>query len=399
MKRIIILILSFALLLTGCSASVNNENNAVNNSEDYVKSVWITYFELESYTSENDTQKDFEKEISSVFKKVKSIGLNTITVQVRPCADAFYKSEYFPASKYCFGVQGSELKYDPLEIMVDCAHNIGLRIEAWINPYRVSQNNDINELSDNNYAKKWLNNEETKSNVYIDDKIYFNPASSVVTELIVNGVKEIVSNYDVDAIHFDDYFYPTVKEEIDEKEYSEYIASGGGLSLDDWRRDNVSNMVSSVYCAIKEINPNVLFGISPQSRVSTNYNNLYADVEKWSAEEGYVDYICPQIYFGFYNEVQPFTRTVKEWCSRATSARLYVGLPLYKAGREDEFASNDQDYAINEFKDNNNIISRQVVYLNQLNAVKGYYIYSLSYLLDDENEAVKKEVEGIKNLN
>ena len=158
-------------------------------------------------------------------------------------------------------------------------------------------------------------------------------------------------------------------------------------------------MVSSVYSAIKEINPNVQFGISPQSRVSTNYNNLYADVEKWSAEEGYVDYICPQIYFGFYNEVQPFTRTVKEWCSRATSAKLYVGLPLYKAGREDEFASADQDYAINEFKDNSNIISRQIVYLNQMSTVKGYYIYSLSYLLDNENEAVIKEVEGIKNLN
>ena len=399
MKRIIILILTFALLLTGCSASVNEENNAVNESDDYVKSVWITYFELESYTSENDTQKDFEKDISSVFKKVKAIGLNTVTVQVCPCADAFYKSDYFPVSKYCFGVQGSELKYDPLKIMVSCAHNIGLRIEAWINPYRVSQSNDINELSDNNYAKKWVKNEETKSNVYIDEKIYFNPASSEVNELIVNGVKEIVNNYDVDAIHFDDYFYPTVKEEIDEKEYSEYTSSGGELSLDDWRRDNVSNMVSSVYSAIKEINPNVQFGISPQSRVSTNYNNLYADVEKWSAEEGYVDYICPQIYFGFYNEIQPFTRTVKEWCSRATSAKLYIGLPLYKAGREDEFASADQDYAINEFKDNSNIISRQIVYLNQMSTVKGYYIYSLSYLLDNENEAVIKEVEGIKNLN
>ena len=82
-------------MLTGCSASVNEESNTVNESDDYVKSVWITYFELESYTSENDTQKDFEKDISSVFKKVKAIGLNTVTVQVRPCADAFYKSDYF----------------------------------------------------------------------------------------------------------------------------------------------------------------------------------------------------------------------------------------------------------------------------------------------------------------
>lgn len=398
MKKVILIIFSLIFIFCGCS--VSEQPGSGNNSDmDYVKSVWITYFELEQMTTSSETAQDFEKTIKSAFKLIKNIGLNTVTVQIRPCADAFYRSDYFPVSEYCFGVQGAELKYDPLQLMVETAHDLGLRIEAWINPYRVSQSNDINTLCDSNQAKLWYSNEETKNFVYISDKIYFNPARSEVTQLIVNGVKEIVSNYSVDGIHFDDYFYPTTLEDIDAAEYEEYVNAGGEMTLADWRRENVSTMVKSVYSAIKEINPEVQFGISPQSKVSTDYGTLYADVERWASEEGFVDYICPQIYFGFYNEVQPFTRTAKEWNERATAAKLYVGLPLYKAGQEDTFASADEDYAINEFIENNNIISRQIIYLQNLQNVSGYYIYSYSYLADGQTDAVKTEVENIKNLN
>lgn len=398
MKKVILIIFSLIFIFCGCS--VSEQPGSGNNSEtDYVKSVWITYFELEQMTTSSETAQDFEKTIKSAFKLIKNIGLNTVTVQVRPCADAFYRSDYFPVSEYCFGVQGAKLKYDPLQLMVETAHDQGLRIEAWINPYRVSQSNDINTLCDSNQAKLWYSNEETKNFVYISDKIYFNPARSEVTQLIVNGVKEIVSNYSVDGIHFDDYFYPTTLEDIDAAEYEEYVNAGGEMTLANWRRENVSTMVKSVYSAIKEINPKVQFGISPQSKVSTDYGTLYADVERWASEDGFVDYICPQIYFGFYNEVQPFTRTAKEWNERATAAKLYVGLPLYKAGQEDTFASTDEDYAINEFIENSNIISRQIIYLQNLQNVSGYYIYSYSYLADGQTDAVKNEVENIKNLN
>ena len=397
MKKIFAVLFSVLFLFSGCSAVQDSETH-INSPDDYVKSVWMTYFELEQLTSSSDTAQDFEEAVKEAFDILKDTGLNTVTVQVRPCADAFYKSDYFPVSKYCFGEQGGELKYDPLEIMVSVAHSMNLRLEAWINPYRVSQSDDINELCDTNQAKIWYQNDDTKSNVYISDKIYFNPASDEVTQLIVNGVKEIVMNYAVDGIHFDDYFYPTDKEDIDSKEYSAYVESGGELALDDWRRENVSNMVKSVYSAVKQANAEVQFGISPQSKVSTDYNVLYADVEKWASEEGYVDYICPQIYFGFYNEVQPFGRTAKEWSERTTAVKLYAGLPLYKAGEKDEFASADQDYAINEFVDNNNIISRQIIYLDNLSNVGGYYIYSFSYLTDGQSSAVKNEIENIKNL-
>lgn len=193
MKKIFAVIISVLFLFSGCTAAENTKEPS-SSGTDQVKSVWMTYFELEQFTSSSETAQDFEEKIKEAFKIILDTGLNAVTVQVRPCADAFYQSEYFPVSQYCFGTQGSELKYDPLEIMVSAAHALGLRIEAWINPYRVSQSNDINELSNDNPAKIWYQNEDTKSNVYISDKIYFNPASEAVTELIVNGVREIVMN-------------------------------------------------------------------------------------------------------------------------------------------------------------------------------------------------------------
>lgn len=397
MKRIILCILSISLLFCGCTPTVNNKQ-AGHVDALYIKSVWFSYYELGEITSSCETEQAFYKAIEDAFKKIKSFGLNTVTVQVRPCADAFYKSDYFPVSKYCFGAEGDELKYDPLKVMTEAAHKIGLRIEAWVNPYRVSQADDINALSDDNIAKIWYNDNEKKSNVYISDKIYFNPASKDVKDLIVNGIREIVSNYAIDSVQFDDYFYPTTKPEIDEAEYNAYKDNGGELSLNAWRRENVSDMVKNVYSKIKEVNSFVEFGISPQSSLSANQNTLYADVERWSTEKGFVDYICPQIYFGFYNEVQPFTRTAKSWADLTSSCKLFVGLPLYKSGKEDKYASTDQSYAINEFIDNNDIVSRQITFIKQIDNIGGFYIFSYDYLINHKSDSLKNEVNSISKV-
>lgn len=363
--------------LAGCSFAVPKDNSKADiHDEQYIKAVWITYYELSSFTQDN-TEQEFKKQINKAFKELRSKGFNRVTVQVRPYADAFYKSDYFPVSSYCFKEQGSEMIFDPLEIMIESAHKYNLSLEAWINPYRVSNSTDFSELSPNNKAVEW---QDTDKLIVCDSGIYFNPASDEVTQLITNGVKEIAENYEVDSICFDDYFYPSANEEIDKSSYDDYKKSGGNKALADWRRDNVSNMIKSVYTAVKAANENVTFGISPASNVESNYNNLYADVNKWCTEEGYVDYICPQIYFGFLNESQPFMKTTKSWIQMA-DCTLYVALPLYKAGKEDEFAG---DKGINEFIDNNNIISRQVTYLSKLNAVKGYYVFSYSSLKDND---------------
>ena len=139
-------------------------------------------------------------------------------------------------------------------------------------------------------------------------------------------------------------------------------------------------MVKSVYSAIKSIKSNVTFGISPASNIDYDYSTIYADVIKWSRNEGYVDYICPQIYFGFKNENQPFMQTTKLWCDNAT-CKLYVALPMYKSGQKDEFAG---ESGKNEFAKEKDIVSRQVTYLSKLEQVSGFYIFSYTSLKDNE---------------
>lgn len=387
MKKVIPLILILCFAFSSCSLPQNNTQPVVQKNE-YRKAVWIAYYELSEFTK-GKSEYEFEQKINDEFSKLSSYGFNTVTVQIRPCADAFYLSEYFPSSIYFNGLQGGEMLYDPLKIMCSVAQKYKLNIEAWINPYRVSQDDDYTKLSPDNFAIK--NKKITK---VVDGKIYFNPAYDKVTDLIVNGVKEIVKNYNISAIHFDDYFYPTQSKSFDKKEYKKY---GGDLSLTDWRRQNVTNMVKRVYEAIKTVNKNIEFGISPASNIENDKNNLYADVETW-VKNRYVDYICPQVYFGFKNVYQPFMFTVKKWVKLCenTDVDLYIGLPLYKANTKDKYAAENDKSIINEFKNNNDIISRQITYISKIDKIKGYYIFSFSQLT---SENAKEEVSNmLKNM-
>ena len=383
MKKVIPLILILCFAFSSCSLPQKNTQPVVQKNE-YRKAVWIAYYELSEFTK-GKSEYEFEQKINDEFSKLSSYGFNMVTVQIRPCADAFYLSEYFPSSIYFNGAQGGEMLYDPLEIICSVAQKHKLNIEAWINPYRVSQDDDYTKLSSDNFAVK--NKKMTK---VVDGKIYFNPAYDNVTDLIVNGVKEIVRNYNISAIHFDDYFYPTQSKNFDKKEYKKY---GGDLSLTDWRRQNVTNMVKRVYEAIKTVNKSVEFGISPASNIESDKNNLYADVETW-VKNRYVDYICPQVYFGFKNVYQPFMFTVKKWVKLCenTDVDLYIGLPLYKANTKDKYAAENDKSIINEFKNNNDIISRQITYISKIDKIKGYYIFSFSQLT---SENAKEEVSNM----
>lgn len=383
MKKVIPLILILCFAFSSCSLPQKNTQPVVQKNE-YRKAVWIAYYELSEFTK-GKSEYEFEQKINDEFSKLSSYGFNTVTVQIRPCADAFYLSEYFPSSVYFNSTQGGEMLYDPLEIMCSVAQKYKLNIEAWINPYRVSQDDDYTKLSSDNFAIK--NKKMTK---VVDGRIYFNPAYDKVTDLIVNGVKEIVRNYNISAIHFDDYFYPTQNKNFDKKEYKKY---GDDLSLTDWRRQNVTNMVKRVYEAIKTVNKSVEFGISPASNIENDKNNLYADVESW-VKNRYVDYICPQVYFGFKNVYQPFMFTVKKWVKLCenTDVDLYIGLPLYKANTKDKYAAENDKSIINEFKNNNDIISRQITYISKIDKIKGYYIFSFSQLT---SENAKEEVSNM----
>ena len=174
-------------------------------------------------------------------------------------------------------------------------------------------------------------------------------------------MQEIITKYDVDGIHMDDYFYPTTDEALDYELYQRYINTGGNMSLSDFRRYGISSMIAEIYREIKAVDEGVVFGISPDASVDRNRNVHYADVQLWGVKEGYVDYLCPQIYYGFNNESMPFKNVVGQWQSVCVNCEMWVGLAVYKIGAEDIWAGSGSG----EWLESANIISQQYELLEE----------------------------------
>ncbi len=364
---------------------------------DGVRGMWLAYFEIGSmYKSKNG----FAAEFDSALKKCEEYGINNLYVHVRSHCDAYYNSDLFPWSAYLTGEQGKDPQADPLQIMIDKAHAKGIKLHAWINPYRVALNStDLELLDDKNPAKIWLTDSNPDNDSWVVEckgSLYLNPAEVSVQQLVADGVREIVEKYNVDGIHFDDYFYPTTEESFDEKEYATYrtLVSSNPLPLGDWRRANVNAMVSTVYKAVKSIRPDCVFGISPMASISNNYNTVYADVAAW-LEGGYVDYIMPQLYFGFEypKEQSRFDNLLKEWLNlfENHSAKLYIGLGAYRIG------ATDKDNV--EWSKYDDILSRQAKLLNQEDGVSGWVLYSYSTFFADTDQAKAERENFLKTIN
>ncbi len=353
-----------------------------------MRAVWFSY---EDYASQLGSlnKADFEVKAHEICKNIKSSGLNTIIFHVRAFSDAFYNSSYFQYSKYVCGQAGVAPDYDPLDIMCSVAHANGIDIHAWINPYRIGSPKNVTE---NSVAYAW-------KNTYGDERVcdvgglwYYNPASKEVIEYIVEGVREIVKGYDIDGIHFDDYFYPTADESFDK---ASYAASATALSLNEWRIENINLLIKKTYDSIKEIDANVVFGISPNADIEKNYSQYFADVKKWATEYGYVDYITPQIYFGYLNSTMPFDRVLERWCNLCTVPELYIGLATYKAGKEDKWAGNGKY----EWIENADICTRQIKDIRNFSNTKGFMLFCYSPIWGtNSTENAKSELNSITGL-
>lgn len=369
----------------------------VSGPSEEVRAVWVSYLEYQSVL-QGKTKKQFSNSIKTMFENVAADGFNTVFVHVRSHSDAMYDSDIFPWSVYCTGTEGNDPGYDPLEIMVNEAHRAGLYIEAWINPYRVKGNSNISKIATTSPAYGWL---DTGKVVVLEGKgIFYNPADEDVIELVVSGVEEIVRNYDVDGIHFDDYFYPTTDESFDKKYYDEYKASGGKLKLAAWRRQNVNTLIKKVYISIKNIDSSCRFGVSPAGNTEQNYNTLYCDVETWVTSKGYVDYICPQIYFGFNNKTRPYLDVLAEFSGMITNKNvdLIVGLAAYKAGTVDAYAG---DKGKNEWINNSDILSRQITAARNEPEYSGFAMYRYDSLYNpsaDVKNAIRAERANIDKI-
>jgi uncharacterized lipoprotein YddW (UPF0748 family) len=269
--------------------------------------------------------------------------MNAVVVQVRPTADAFWPSSYEPWSQYLTGTQGQHPGYDPLAFLVDEAHSRGIELHAWFNPYRVANHANRNALHSSHPARQnpsWA--------FEYGGKLYYNPGIPTVRSFVQDAMMDAVSNYDVDGVHFDDYFYPYPVSGQSIPDWSTYQQYGGGFSsIEDWRRNNVNLLVQEMNQRIKQAKPHVAFGISPfgiwrNSATDPNgsatsglqsYDAIYADSRKW-VQQNWVDYITPQIYWHMGQSNADYSVLVPWWSDvvNGTNVQLFVGQAAYKVG-------------------------------------------------------------------
>lgn len=364
----------------GKSSDIKAERQVI--KYDNIKAVWLSYIDLAPMLT-GKTEQQFRTAFETACRNVSQLGCNTIFVHIRPFGDAIYESDLYPASKYISGKAAQKGSFDPLKIMVELAHSYKLSFHAWINPLRLESKEIFAEYDQSFLTKKWYDSKNGYvCSVQGDKHLWLNPGYSEVRKLIADGAAEIVRKYDVDGIHYDDYFYPTTDESFDK---ACFASSSAGKTLSIWRLDNITEMVKQIYDAVKRVNSELVVGASPQGNLDNNYRYMYADVKKWGSQKGYVDYICPQIYFGYNNPVKPFLPTLKEWESVVTepSVSLYIGLAVYKiAGTESEFVDTD------------GIIAKQIKDINSSKACKGFALYAYNNLFDDSQRA-SKELDSI----
>ena len=308
------------------------------------RGVWVATVDNIDWPSKGNYYSDSQKtEFIRLLDMHQRNGMNAMIVQIRPATDAFYPSQYEPWSEFLTGKQGQPPVpyYDPLEFMITETHKRGMEFHAWMNPYRAVFNIDKSSIAANHITKiypDWF--------LTYGDKKYFDPGNKEVQQYVTNVVKDVVSRYGVDAIHFDDYFYPyriAGKEFPDDAKYQQY---GNGMNKDNWRRSNVDSIILMLSNAIKKENPKCQFGISPfgvwrnedkdpvngskTKGAQTNYDDLYADILLW-LKNGWIDYVAPQLYWEFGHKVAPYEVLLDWWSKHTYGRNCYIGLGIYRA--------------------------------------------------------------------
>lgn len=337
--------------------------------------VWVPYMSLDTA---GHTQAAFEENFRQIADEAKGMGLNALFVHVRPFSDSLYPSALYPWSHILTGRQGADPGFDPLAFMVEYTHGLGLEFHAWINPLRVRTAETPAALSaDNPYSA--LQADCPYYFMEYGGGVYLDPAYPYVRSLIADGAAEVAQKYEVDGIHFDDYFYPAEDPALDSEAYSLYTQTvETPLGLLEWRRANISALVAEVYEKVKKARPGVVFGISPQGNIQ-NDEAMGADVRAWCASQGYVDYICPQLYYSFENEALGYAEALAQWQAlpRHEGLELYAGLALYKAGTDADGGT---------WLLSNDIIRRQIEAARAAEC-SGVVLYSSAYLHAEQTQA------------
>lgn len=373
------------LMLSACipPAAYAQTDIKMNNE---VRAVWLSYYEMDSMLK-GKTQSEFKANFEQALDHMKQDGMNTVMVQVRPFGDALYQSKLYPTSYLVSGTEGDALKFDPLKVMLESTKQKNMKFEAWLNPYRVRINVIKAPISKKNIANQWLNDGSGKVQK-ISSGIFYNPSDALVNQRFVEGVKELITNYDVDGIHLDDYFYPTTASSFDSAAYKAYQKKGGKLSLANFRREQINQMVKSVYKVCHSSGKNVKFGISPQGIMKNNYDGQYADVEKWVTNTGYVDYICPQIYYGYANETAAYSKILSDWnqLSKKSKVDFYIGLAAYKIGLDDKWAKSGR----HEWENETGLLAKMITDARLTGRYKGFVLFRYDSLWNPAKNLTEK---------
>lgn len=390
MKRIVAIAICFTVLFSSCTSNNTDIENKeqINPKIERIIAAWIYYNEIEEFVNKSNSEEEFKNNISNAIDKLIEYSVNTVILHIRAFDDAFYVSSIFPVSQFCDDSNGN-LKFDVLKCFLEVCHSKNMKVWGWINPYRINKVDDTSNVKEGYFQFDAI---KSCSEIIIHSKngVYYNPADSAVKKHIIDGIREILDNYEVDGIHFDDYFYPRTDDEFDKSYYDSYKSNGGTLNLNDFRRENVNSLIMSVYSLVKSYGKD--FSISPVSDIDKNYNSMYADVKLWATSDSYVDYIIPQIYFGFQNPIQPFSKTLNKWIElTGDSEKLLIGLALYKSGVTENYAKDGKD----EWK-SREVISKEIEEILKYKNI-GFVYYSASFIYNPTDEGIAKEINNIKN--
>lgn len=334
-----------------------------------MRAVWMTTawgldWPLGDYSQAGQKQKYTE-----YLDKFKELKINTIFFQVRAMGDTYYESQYEPWATSITGVRGKDPGYDVLKFLIDEAHARGIEFHAWMNPYRIATRASSATpypALHSSINSNWVVNHE-KIQIY-------NPAKEEVRQRISNIVKELITKYDVDGVHLDDYFYPdpiTAGTMISDQ--SDYEVNGGGFSsIQAWRRSNVDKAIEGIYNTIVATKPEVVFSVSPAANKDYNYNTLYADLAKW-CQSGWVDVLIPQLYQEIGNPSNNFQTNLGVWSQFAYKAAVVIGHGFYKFG----------DATASSAFQSTGELGRQLNMAKKNPKVVGSAMYSAKYVLEN----------------
>ena len=345
--------------------------------EQPVHAVWYAYLDYEEAGTTD--RASFEASTDEVIRNLQAIGANTIFLHTIVRTEAYYPSEIYPMAQVFNGID-----YDPLAIFIEKAHGAGIQVDAWVDPLRSLTVDEINSREINDTVSQWLreNNERLRQ---VNGRWYLNAGYPEVRAMVCSVVTEILDNYDVDGVHLDDYFYP----DGTDRRFDAY-AFGHQSEYDDaaaFRKASVDALVEDLHtlCAKK----GVRFGISTAGNYELTAETYYADPVHW-VQAGTVDYLAPQIYWGFEHPLKPYTETLLQWKDIAGDVPLISGLAAYKAGTRDIYAQEGAE----EWLNNHDLLVRQIT-VSEENGCAGWALFrygSLFRCSEDVKDAVKMEL-------